>query len=114
MTARLLAYLSGKKSLLLQCVIIFAVCLVATGLVKTWIIGIVPVSGGFDFAPRMNGTRSGPALGRGCRTRPGSAAPSAAGARLASFAGHGGTFRRRARGRTCRCGYRAGLTAAGA
>lgn len=63
MTKRLLAYLCSKKLLLLQCAIVFAVCLVATGLAKTWMARIVPVNGGFDFEPRMNSTGSGPALG---------------------------------------------------
>ena len=77
MTKRLLTYLSGNKSLLLQCAIVFAVCLVVTGLVKTWTTRIIPVSGGFDFEARMSGIGSGPALGTqidlsGYKTRDGS------------------------------------------
>lgn len=64
MIKRALHSLSSKRSLLLQCAIVFTLCLVVTGLVKTFSRdGLFPVRGGFDFAPRMNGAGSGPTLG---------------------------------------------------
>ncbi|HEU4510487.1 MAG TPA: hypothetical protein VFR78_19790 [Pyrinomonadaceae bacterium] len=64
MIKRALHSLSSKRSLLMRCAIVFTLCLVGTVLVKTFIRnGFFPVRGGFDFASRMNGPGSGPALG---------------------------------------------------
>lgn len=64
MIKRALDSLSSKQSLLLRCAIVFTLCLILTGLVKTFSRdGFFPVRGGFDFASRMNGAGSGPTLG---------------------------------------------------
>jgi hypothetical protein len=64
MIKRALHSLSSKRSLLLRCAVVFTLCLVVTGLVKTFSRdGFFPVRGGFDFASRMNGAGSGPTLG---------------------------------------------------